>query len=85
MYVNGEGVPQDYEKAIDWYTKSAEQGYAKAQYNLGWMYDNGRGVPQDDKQAVYWYTKSAEQGFAVAQYNLGWMYDTVEDGGPARL
>ena len=62
IYKNGEGVPQDYEKAIEWYTKSAEQGYAEAQNNLGVMYDNGRGVPQDDKQAVYWYTKSAEQG-----------------------
>ena len=26
---------QDYEKAIEWYIKSANQGYAWAQYNLG--------------------------------------------------
>ena len=30
-----DGVPQDYEKAIDWYTKSAEQGFAAAQHSLG--------------------------------------------------
>ncbi|MHB9148286.1 MAG: hypothetical protein ACYC2U_07965 [Candidatus Amoebophilus sp.] len=24
--------------------KAAEQGYVKAQFNLGWIYNNGRGV-----------------------------------------
>ena len=73
MYVNGEGsIPQDYKKAFDLFTKSAEQGYIRAQNNLGWMYAEGKGTPQDDKQAVHWYTKSAEQGDAWAQHNLGW-------------
>ena len=74
MYHNGRGVPQDYEKAIDWFTKSAEQNNAWAQNNLGLMYKNGRGVPQDYEKAIDWYTKSAEQYFAWAQYNLGLMY-----------
>ena len=52
----------------------AEQGYAKAQYNLGAMYYNGRGVRQDYAEAVRWYRKAAEQGVAKAQYNLGAMY-----------
>ena len=56
-------------------TLAAEQGEAKAQFNLGVMYDNGEGVPQDDKTAVKWYTLAAEQGLANAQFNLGWMYD----------
>jgi TPR repeat protein len=55
--------------------KSAEQGYAKAQYDLGYMYQNGEGVTQDYKQAIKWYTKSAEQGDADAQSNLGYMYE----------
>ncbi len=38
MYDQGQGVPQDYEQAIDWYRKAAEQGYAEAQCNLGSMY-----------------------------------------------
>ncbi len=54
---------------------SAEQGDARAQYNLGLMYVNGRGVPQDYEKAIDWFTKSAEQGFAGAQNNLGVMYD----------
>ena len=53
MYNNGEGVPEDDGQAAFWYRKAAEQGDAKAQYNLGVMYDNGRGVPEDDGQAVF--------------------------------
>ena len=74
MYVDGQGVPQDDSQAFVWYTKAAEQGFAKAQFNLGVMYDNGQGIPQDDSQAVAWYKKAAEQGDASAQYNLGLMY-----------
>ena len=74
MYGNGEGVPQDDEEAVKWYTKAAEQGDVDAQYNLGDMYGKGEGVPQDYKEAVKWYTKAAEQGDVDSQYNLGLMY-----------
>ncbi len=52
----------------------AEQGNAKAQYNLGLMYRKGQGVAQDDAEAVGWWRKAAEQGDARAQSNLGVMY-----------
>ncbi len=52
----------------------AEQGNAKAQYNLGLMYRKGQGVPQDDAEAVGWWRKAAEQGNAGAQNNLAVMY-----------
>lgn len=74
LYFRGQGVPQDYKKAIKWYHKAAEQGLAIAQFNLARMYENGYGVPQDYEEAVKWYQKSAEQGFAGAQCNLGLMY-----------
>ena len=64
----------NYTKAIEWYRKSAEQGYARAQYNLGVMYQNGYGISQDYTEAVKWCRKAAEQGDATAQSNLGWMY-----------
>ena len=44
MYVNGIGVPQNYQSAIKWFSKAAEQGNTVAQYNLAVMYDNGWGV-----------------------------------------
>ena len=54
--------------------KHADQGFAEAQFSLGFMYENGQGVPQDDAQAVSWYRKAADQGLANALYNLGFMY-----------
>ncbi len=33
-YQNGLGVPQDYEKAMEWYTKAAAQGHRRAQKAL---------------------------------------------------
>ena len=65
---------KDYPEALRWYRKAAEQGDARAQYNLGNMYRNGRGVKQDNHEAMRWYRKAAEQGEALAQSNLGVMY-----------
>ena len=67
-------MPQNDTEAVKWYRKAAEQGYAKAQYNLGFMYERGQGVLQDDTGAVKWYRKAAEQGLALAQSSLGLMY-----------
>jgi TPR repeat protein len=68
----------DYAKALKWYRKSAEQGDAIAQSNLGSMYGTGDGVPKDSSEAVKWYRKAAEQGNAGGQFNLGFMYATGE-------
>ncbi len=63
-----------YATALREWRPLAEQGNAKAQYNLGLMYRKGQGVPQDDAWAVGWWRKAAEQGNAGAQNNLGVMY-----------
>jgi uncharacterized protein len=55
--------------------RTAEQGNAGAQFNLGVMYNNGQGVPEDYKTAVKWFRLAAEQGQANAQFNLGVMYN----------
>ncbi|MBE9589341.1 tetratricopeptide repeat protein, partial [Moraxella sp. K1630] len=57
-------LEENYTQAIEWYTKSANQGYAEAQYNLGVMYYNGHGIKQDYQKAFEWHSKSASQGFA---------------------
>ena len=64
----------DYATALREWRPLAEQGDARAQYNLGVLYRKGRGVPQDDVQARRWYEKAAAQGQAKAQYNLGTLY-----------
>jgi uncharacterized protein len=35
MYSDGEGVPQDNAEAAKWYGLAADQGDARAEYNLG--------------------------------------------------
>ncbi len=61
MYSNGRGVPKDEVVAVNWFRKSADQGNAQAQRNLGSMYEYGRGVPKSETEAVNWYRKSADQ------------------------
>ncbi|WP_281269548.1 tetratricopeptide repeat protein [Psychrobacter sp. SZ93C1] len=45
-----------------WYEKVANQGDAKAQYNLGLMYDAGLGVRQNSETAKEWFGKSCDNG-----------------------
>ena len=66
---------RDYQTAIRLWTPLAEQGDAKAQYNLGVLDAKGRGAPKDYAKAVKWFYKAAEQGYAKAQNNLGIMYN----------
>ncbi len=64
----------DYVTALRILRQLADQGNAKAQYNLGVLYANGQGVTQDYREAVRWFRKAADQGDADAQTNLGVMY-----------
>lgn len=64
------------EEAFKIYQQLADQGHAKAQFNLGVMYDRGQYVAQDYAKAVFWYQKAAAQGNANAQYNLALKYQT---------
>ena len=65
----------DYATALRLWRPLAEQGIAKAQFNLGVMYRNGQGVTQDYAEALRWYRKAAGQGNTKAQHNLGTMYN----------
>ncbi len=75
MFLEGNEVVKDYKQSLYWMTKSADQGYARAQYNLGLFYYNGGyGVSQNFEQAVFWFKCSSEKGYAPAQFVLGQMY-----------
>ncbi len=83
MYYTGEAVSKtdtgeildnDPELAAGWFFRSAEQGYADAQFNLGLLYVNGEGVEQDMDQAVTLFKKAADQGHVDAQNNLGALF-----------
>jgi TPR repeat protein len=54
--------------------RAAEQGYAPAQYILGYCYENDA---INFSKVVWWYTKAAEQRYAPALSNLGACYGKV--------
>ena len=71
MYQHGRGVTQDNRRAVEWYRRSAEQGYAPAERSLGAMYRGGYGgLPQDGAKAREWYGKAAAQGDTLAKFAL---------------
>ncbi|MEI8015182.1 MAG: tetratricopeptide repeat protein [Nitrospira sp.] len=81
LYHMGNGVPQDYVQARQWYERAAAQGHAVAQGNLAVMYRVGQGVPQDHGKARQWYEKAAALGNGEAQARLAVMYH-MGQGGP---
>jgi len=88
MYFTGEVISKDAtgkilsndaSTAAAWFHRSALQGYAEAQFNLGLMYANGEGgLAKDTVKAVEFFRKAAIQGNADAQNNLGAMYHLGE-------
>ena len=66
----GEGIAQNTQQAIQWYTKAAQQGVAPAQLNLGIMYLRGEGVQPNIQQARLWLEKAAALGDNRASYTL---------------
>ncbi|MQT82940.1 sel1 repeat family protein, partial [Pseudomonas helleri] len=71
--------PQSEDHAMRWYLQSAEQGYADAQHNLGYIYNNGNYGPQAVHIAIKWYLLAANQGHMLAQHNLSQVYLTNKD------
>jgi len=71
MHYFGFGIPKDLDIAFIRYTDSAEQGYMKAQHNLGLMYINGLSTDTNPELGYEWIAKAAAQGFAISQFMMG--------------
>ena len=61
-YYYGNGVNQDYKKAVQYYQKAAAKGHPLGMYNLAVACENGNGTPKDIDKAVKYYRMAAEQG-----------------------
>jgi TPR repeat protein len=75
------GVALDLETARTWYERSAQAGFAWAQFALGNMLEHAQGGPRNDLGARRWYEASAAQGIAEAQMHLASMLKAGR-GGP---
>ncbi|WP_162599588.1 tetratricopeptide repeat protein [Phenylobacterium parvum] len=71
-------------ESLKWLRKSAGQGYAPAQFELGKAYARGLGLKRDDAQAVALFSKAAGQGYPRAQVALGQMYESGRTVEPSK-
>lgn len=75
LYLDGKGsLSKDYAKAMEAYLAAAEEGYAPAQAQLGYMYQNALGVEADYNEAMEWNNRAAQQGNAQGQAQIGYLY-----------
>ncbi|KAK8867178.1 hypothetical protein M9Y10_010154 [Tritrichomonas musculus] len=74
FFFEGVYVSKDLLKAIDYYSRSADQNYAKAQFKLGSIYSEEQSDLYDIEKAVHYYSLAANQNYAKAQYKLGSIY-----------
>lgn len=59
----------------------AEQGDAKAQYDIGKMFQKGQGTKRNSEEAFKWFSKAANQGHERAGYKVGYLYHKGEGVG----
>ncbi len=77
LYETGDGVPQNYHRASEWYRLAIQlSGAAEAHFRMGEFHFRGRGVAQDYGEALAHYRKAAAKGHPVAQYLLAVMYES---------
>ena len=79
LYLNGEGVAADPEKASIWYVQAAVQGDAYAQNMRGEMFLRGVPAPRNYADATNWFREAAQQGLPQAKRNLCSMYYREQD------
>lgn len=70
-YQVGIGIERNNEKALEWFSKSAEQGYNDALYQLMMAYGSGNnGVGQDFNKAFSYALRCAKNGDETCMFNL---------------
>lgn len=73
IYLSGDHVPQDFDKAFKWFLDAAVEGDPIAQYEVGQRYYKGQGTDQDNVKAYLWFAvaqKSNEKAGDVARAKL---------------
>lgn len=65
------GIEKDFEEAVKWYRKAAEQGNDDAKTNLGWCYYCGFGVSENVQKAEELLLDAANEDNNLAMLRLG--------------
>ncbi|MEM7119664.1 MAG: tetratricopeptide repeat protein [Pseudomonadota bacterium] len=90
MHHQGEGVPQNFSQALNWYRTAADGGSAEAFFAMGQMYEKGQGSPQDFTRAFESYQGASNRDHMTARKRLAMMHaeglgTPVDYGEAARL
>ncbi|AEO65845.1 9451739a-ae47-4e97-a701-7564c094cdff [Thermothielavioides terrestris] len=75
-------LEKDEEEAYEWARRSAELGYVKAQYAVGYFTEMGIGCRRDILEANVWYVKAADAGDERAKQRLAVIHATISGGTP---
>ncbi|MEO1473517.1 MAG: SEL1-like repeat protein, partial [Pseudomonadota bacterium] len=73
----GEGGPQSYTSAAEWYRKAAEYGVVDSQFNLALFYQDGLGISPSLTEALFWFEVAALQGDNDARQSTITLRDRV--------
>jgi TPR repeat protein len=80
MFEEGRVVQQDCAEALRLYRLSAAQGYATAQFNLGYMFAHGNtGVAIDEAEAIRWFRLCLKEGHLDSKYDLEKVRSDADD------
>ncbi|KUI54666.1 hypothetical protein VP1G_02037 [Cytospora mali] len=74
MYMRGEGVQQDFDRAKFWFERGISYGDAQSQYCLGLILLHGYGVSKNIAKATELLKASADQDYALSQVQLGVLF-----------
>lgn len=75
-YEKGRGVPKDNARALELYSMAADQGYASALNELGFMhFQGGLGLPANPSKALEYFEKAADLRLPEAQFNYAVLID----------
>ncbi|HUF25181.1 MAG TPA: trypsin-like peptidase domain-containing protein [Vicinamibacterales bacterium] len=81
VYRDGIGTTQDRELALQWLQRSARQGHAGAQADVGYNFLVGTLVELSDVEGLRWSLRAAVGGNAVGLYNVGFVLQKAAAGG----
>lgn len=74
MFLRGEGMEENYDKATIWFKRGIANGDALCQYWLGLMHLYGYGQRKDVAAAADYFKEAANQDFSPAQVRLGQLF-----------
>lgn len=67
----------EYDKAVNYFFKLAEEGDTNSKYYLGICYRRGLSIEEEPKEAFKWFMRAAEEGHANAQYEVANSYSCL--------